>query len=674
MGIKTIIRNNNLVQRILYDRRHYAAYSTEHSNMSKIAYYRKVFPKTTIIGLESSKAKQFDLLVDKLQISPIENPDFFYSLDRFTCIQTEHRIFDNYSIDYNNVVNNDFSSILNTLKDDSDEFTTSAKSIVNSLHKYYLRCMQDEKISEKYNKQLDAISGIFSRPSSSFFEALQRILFYNQFLWQTGHKHNGLGRLDQILYPYYANDINNGRITKEKAVQLLESFFKALHDNTWYKSAMLVGDTGQIIILGGKNADDEYCCNELTYLFIEVSKKLHLPDPKVLLRCSSNMPEDLLSVAVDCISTGIGAPFLSNDDAVIPALISFGYEKDDAYNYVTSACWEPLISGNSCDQNNLCTLNFAKPLVDLFNSEELDKCTSTKEIIDKYLGFLTAYIEKTLKPLENFLFEESPLMSIVSSECLKRKKDIARGGTKYSNIGLTTVGMGSTVNSFVNIEKVVFKEKRLSLKELNEIRKNNYEGQKALQKELRKNKICYGSDYQKVVELTNRIISVTSKEFQKYHTANEGKFKFGLSSPNYIMDAVDTGATLDGRKQGEPFSVHISATIGMALTELLSFAMKMDYQDNRLNGNVVDFIVTPGFLRENKKKFIKLLYMAFSKGVYQLQMNVVDSKTLIEAQKFPDKFPNLVVRVWGFSAYFNDLPKSYQDNLIKRVIESERAA
>ena len=147
-----------------------------------------------------------------------------------------------------------------------------------------------------------------------------------------------------------------------------------------------------------------------------------------------------------------------------------------------------------------------------------------------------------------------------------------------------------------------------------------------------------------------------------------------MSSPSYISDAEKIPATLDGRRQGEPFSVHISSAKAVPTTELLSFAMKLDYNDNRLNGNVVDFFTTPSFIKQNMHKFASLLRSSFSGGIFQMQMNVVDSKTLIAAKADPTLFPELVVRVWGFSAYFNDLPEEYKDVLIARAIESEKAA
>ena len=137
----------------------------------------------------------------------------------------------------------------------------------------------------------------------------------------------------------------------------------------------------------------------------------------------------------------------------------------------------------------------------------------------------------------------------------------------------------------------------------------------------------------------------------------------------YIVPNCNT----DGRRDGDPFSVHISSGVAVPTTELLSFAMKLDYNENRINGNVIDFITSPGMLKQNRDKYTALLRAGFAGGIFQLQMNVVDSKTLIAAKADPTLFPNLVVRVWGFSAYFNDLPEEYKDVLITRAIESEKA-
>ena len=434
---------------------------------------------------------------------------------------------------------------------------------------------------------------------------------------------------------------------------------------------MLLGDTGQIIILGGKRNDLIYHCNDLTYLFIEISKELKLPDPKVLLRVSKDMPDDLLELAIECISTGIGAPLLSNDDVVIPSLIQYGYESEDAYNYATSACWEPLVVGNSCDQNNIQTINFCEPFIRFIDSEDFGLCTNIEDMKKEYYKYLSVYINKTLSRSNKLVFEEDPILTLFNPKILNTGKDITRGGAKYSNLGLTSVGLATVVDSLLNIERLVFQEKRYDIQELNAIRKNNFDGNEQLRKILDNEKEMFGKDDSKVIALTNEIIKFTSNEFNKHRTNLGGRYKFGLSSPSYISDASNIDATFDGRKANMPFATHISGKNGLTPTELINFSSQIDYGENRINGNVVDFFISPSFIKNNADKVLTMLKGGIKKGFFQMQINVVDSKTLIEAQKHPELFPNLVVRVWGFSAYFKDLPKNYQDNLIKRAIEAE---
>lgn len=617
------------------------------------------------------KAERIAELLRHVNIRPVDNGRFFYSLDPYKTATNQNDVYGNCTADIGMLVQSDWSRF--SLPADSD-FARGEQTLIMAMKGYLDRCQKDPTVAEKYKKQLLAIGSLFERPANSLFEALQRILFYNQFLWQTGHTLNGLGHLDWILADLYEREIEEGTLTREGAKELLKDFFCVLHENYWFKSAVLMGDTGQIVILGGRDEDGRYRCNDLTFLFIEISKELRLPDPKVLLRCTADMPEDLLALAVDCIATGIGAPLLSNDDAVIPAMVSCGYEEQDAFHYGVSACWEPLVPGFSFDPNNIASLNFAVPFTHMAASAEFDSAETLEAVLSLYENALKAYIRELLTPLTKKAFEEDPLLSLASPSCQQREKDITRGGAQYSNMGLTSVGLGCVVNSLLNLNDLVFTEKRFSLRELNGARKANFAGQDDLVREMKERTPGYGSDDAAVVGLSRRLIQFVSEEFKKYKTPYGGVFKFGLSSPSYITGAGKVPATFDGRRDGEPFGVHISSAQAVPTTELLSFAAKMDYRDNRLNGNVIDFIVSPGMLSQNRQKYTALLRSGFANGIFQLQMNVVDSKTLIAAKADPTLFPNLVVRVWGFSAYFNDLPEEYKDVLIARAIESERAA
>lgn len=612
-------------------------------------------------------------LLDRVDIVPTDNDTFFYSIDTFKAPIARRRIFDNYTVNYRILVESSFKDIREKLSHHKNQFSEAELALIECIERYVKRCEADEYVKMKYSRQLDAIESLFRRPAENLFEALQRILFYNQFLWQTKHTLNGLGRLDQILIDLYESDLNKGILTRDDAKALLKEFFITLHDNFWYKSAALVGDTGQIIILGGLSENGDYVCNELTGLFIEVAKELRLPDPKVLLRCSAKMPEDLLRLALDCIATGIGAPLLSNDDAVIPALLSYGYNREEACDYVTSACWEPLII-DSCDQNNMKSINFALPLVQMLESHNIESLDTMEKLVEAYISYLQKYIDEMVKKLSRQRFDKDPLLSLLSKSAIKKQCDMTAGGARCNNMGLTSVGMGTTVNSLLNIEKLVYVQKKYTLEHLEEIRRKNYAGSPELIRELKALFPCYGCDDQEVIQLTKRIVNAVSSKLAEHKTKFGGAYKFGLSAPGYISDAKQTQATLDGRKDGEAFGVHISSGMALPTTDLFSFAMQLDYKQNRMNGNVVDFIVNPSLLRQSKQKYVLLLKAGFLGGLFQCQMNVVDSKTLIAARKNPREFPDLVVRVWGFSAYFNDLPEEYKDVLIMRTIESEEAA
>lgn len=188
---------------------------------------------------------------------------------------------------------------------------------------------------------------------------------------------------------------------------------------------------------------------------------------------------------------------------------------------------------------------------------------------------------------------------------------------------------------------------------------------------LKNQKIKYGTDSEEVIEISNEIIKYATKILDQNKNPLGGKYKFGLSAPTYIDESVNFPASFDGRKKGEPFGVHISSDLSNGYTELIQFASKLDYGENRFNGNVVDFIVSPIFIENNFSKFVDFLLLSVKSGFFEMQMNVVSSKKLIEARKNPDKFPNLIVRVWGFSAYFRDLPDEYKDYLIERALKSE---
>ena len=306
---------------------------------------------------------------------------------------------------------------------------------------------------------------------------------------------------------------------------------------------------------------------------------------------------------------------------------------------------------------------------ELLDNEDLSLFNNFNIFFNTYKIYLKKYIENLLNQINLRQWESDPILSLFIENCDKNHLDLSQGGAVYNHYGLTSVSLSNTVNSLFNIKKLVFEENRYSLNELNNARKNNFSDEIVLSD--LKNQKKFGMDDDEIISLTNDITKFTSNLFSSKSTKFGDKFKFGLSAPSYISKSYDIGASMDGRKDAEPFNVHISLEDNKDYTELMRFASKLEYTEHRFNGNVVDFMVSPNIINKNFDKFVDFIKLSVDMGVFQMQLNVVDSKILIDAQKNPNLYPNLIVRVWGFSTYFKDLPKDYQDVLIKRALEND---
>ncbi len=633
----------------------------------------ELFEKIQLIFNRGNKTKQIVSMMKHINIKIRKNNLFQTWIDCGLYVPKSCTMTDNVPPYYPVILDNSLTDLKNKYKMSDGVFYKNELALLKGVEKYIIRVIKeiDKILCENSNcKNLRKTRRYFSRmldeKTASFEEALQRILFWSSMFWQSQHQLVGIGRLDKILdkYPMEDND----------RVAIIKEFYKEMHRYYAFKSGPTsLGDTGQIVILGGLEEDGTYFCNQLTYDFITAIRELRLPDPKALLRVSEKMPDDLLALALECIKTGIGCPLLANDDVVIPSLVEFGYNEEDAYNYVTSACWEPLAYGKSLEKNNIKIINYAAPLTKMILSDNYDKISNFEELIDSYKKELTTYVDSILSMLQDVKWEEDPLTSLFTEACLEKGQDVSTGGAKYNDYGILSVGLSNTVNSLFNIKNLVFGNHKYTLGLIKDVIVANYAGYNEIQKEL---KSCgyYGTDNDLVVNTVREIIDCTEAECNKFKNKFGGKVKFGLSASNYVEAAEGTGATVDGRCNNEPLRAHITASGGITYTELINFASKLDYKGIKSNGNVVDFFVSPSFLENNFDKFLLFIKGAIKSGFFEMQMNVVSSETLIDAKKNPEKYSNLIVRVWGFSAYFKDLPEDYQNILIERALQSEGAA
>lgn len=674
MTLKTYIKND--LWRINY----IIPFTAKYLQYGKVGFLKRSLPviaKLRVVKGEGPRDISTDIvaLMKKVDLDIIEGSSYFYWIDERKTIAVRGVVLSNFCIDYDRVVNGAFNYVADKAIAVGGTYGMRAVAIKEAIGIMRDRAVETitAKCADETTKaqMLADMQNLLEKPAEHLHEGLQRVLFFNQYMWQTRHGLNGLGRLDKILGNLYQNDIEAGLITRESAYDMVYDFLNCLNHWYEYKSSSILGDIGQVIILGGLEPDGTYFCNELTTIFLEAQSALKKPDPKTFLRVSEKMPHELMVTAVKALMTKQGSPLFSNDDVVIPMLKQFGWPDADCYTYCVSACWEPFIPGKSLDQNNIRAFDFYRPLDKALNEGNLNACKDIEDVVKLYEASLRKEWQKFLNELNAYIWACDPFVSMLTDGCNESGKDISEGGAVNSNYGVTSIGMSSAIDTIFNIKKLVFDEKKLSLAELNEKRKANYKGEDDLLNMLKGMKHSYAHDNDEAIALVNRVIAVSNEEVDKYTNPLGGKVKFGLSSPFYVRDAKGAPADVAGRCVGDPYSTHISCP-DVAYTELVNFAGKLDYSGYAFNGNVLDFFVSPGFLESNMDKFVMFMKAAIKVGYFQMQMNIMDSATLIDAKAHPEKYPGLIVRVWGFSAYFNDLPEAYKDVLIERALQSEK--
>lgn len=621
----------------------------------------------------------FKNMCQKAKLSMTKQETFFYNPDFFIFplfnIPENLRPIGNITVSYDDVLNKGILGLKREIeefsfKNNDNRFCKSLLEMCDGIEIYSERVYHFVKrnFPEK-EKLINTLYRVPLYPAKNFFEALQSILTINSLLWMNGYSLIGLGRLDQILYPFYLHAITQGKISQEEVRLLLKEFIKALHKGFKYKSNVLPGDTGQVIVLGGKDKNEIDRSNELTMLFLDIMEELKLPDPKIVLRVSKNTPVEIWEKAVVLLSEGLGYPLFSNDDVIIPAMKQFGYDEKDVYNYVVSACWEPHIPGISFDQNNIDNLNLVKPLIDLFNKKSFSQIKNFDEFLELYRSELKEYTSLSLKNIEKIKFKPAPLLSLLT-KCVE--KDISEGGAKYNHMGILTVGLSNVVDSLFNIKRWLKSQLINSFDDIKSLIDTNFKNRPELQYDAKNNGLKFGHDEEEVIALSNDIMYTILAVIENRFNPLGGRYKIGFSSPAFISAGMSLPATPDGRVEKEPLGVHIaySAASRGNYLELFNFSSKLDYK-KIFNGAVTDIIIESGFLNKNLSIFSSLFRTFLECGGAQLQCNVLNSERLLDAIKYPDKYPNLIVRVWGFSAYFRDLPEEYKQLLLKRAMQYE---
>lgn len=668
--VKTIVKVI-IPRKVIAQVRQYRKISKKYPKMSVFEILRRgsILCANKELNYMDEYVRQFSKIVRKIMIS--DDYGYIYPYDPFVERELLCTPIASITVDFKTVLESNLLDLKGKIQKCNDvSFSKREESIIRSIE--YLANKIFEQLQHKTSKRYQELSSYFPdmlyHTPESLDEALQKILFYDALFWQMRHSHIGLGRLDTILYDYYVNDINKGALTRAQAREKLRNFILVLGKDTVSKSLELIGDTGQYILLGGIDKKGTNVDNELTELFIDILAELRIPDPKIILRVNEHTSDNIWSKAINCINTGIGSPLIMNENIIMDKMKKYGYNAEDVWNVGTSACWEPLIIGKSFDQNNPFRSAIAlKPLNSLIL--EGKQCTSFTEL---YNSYKQEYKKELAAVVKDIRFDCSPLFTLFFDDCLEREKDFTDGGAIYAYHGVQVVSLPNTVNALLNIKRLVFDEHLIGMDDCRNAINSNFVNMEDLRTLLITTGKKFGSTDAEVIDITNDMISFTADVVRELKCNGE-HVKVGFSSPNYISQSKNIEASLDGRKNGEPFAVHISPISSQIdISEILDFSSHLKYEDNCINGNVVDFILPSSYIK-NPDKLRGVLKSACSKGLYELQLNVMDKATLIDAKAHPDKYPHLVVRVWGFSAYFNDLPEEYKDNLIRRADTYEAA-
>ncbi len=509
---------------------------------------------------------------------------------------------------------------------------------------------------------------VAERAPESWWEALQ-LNWFTHLINHTQGAHQ-LGRFDQYMWPVLEKDLRDGGITPEEARELLEC--------QWIKFSMLTDytmDNLQNIILGGQTPDGKDATNPLSYMCMEATDKLETIDPKWSIRVHRNSPEEFLEKACEIIKSGKSETGIYNDETIIAALRRAGVPLVDARDYTNDGCSELLVQGKSTPWAFEGKVKLLKCLERVMaRLEEYDSFDDLMAALKDEISGAVSLAVSSLNLIQHAVpkISPNPWVSASVEGCIEKMMDLTEGGAVYNYSAITATGVADTADSLAAVKKLVYEEARVGKRELLDALRNNFEGSERLRQMLLNRAPKFGNDDDYVDSLAAEIVEHASREVTKHRNPRSGTYTLGLFTyGEYIGHGLVTGATPDGRKAGTGISPNFSPSPGRDRKGPF-LAMKSTAKVNQLltaNGTALDLTLHPSALRGTggNEKLISLI-RAFNKlGGMQVQFNIVDRETLLAAQREPDRYENLTVRLWGFPAYFTRLPREFQDHLIART-------
>lgn len=600
---------------------------------------------------------------------------------------------------------------------DKNIFYKAVLIVIEAVHQFaqrYSKLAQELADKEKDSKrkaELLEISRICAKvpyePATSFYEAVQSVWFIQLILQIESNGHSlSYGRFDQYMYPYYIKDIQEKVITKDEALELLTCLWiKTLTINKVRSQAHTLSSAGspmyQNVTIGGQTPDKKDAVNELSFIVLQSVAQTRLTQPNLTVRYHKNINKKFFDDCIEVMKLGFGMPALNNDEIIIPSFINWGVKEEDAYNYSAIGCVETAVPGKwgyRC--TGMSYINFPRVLlcamndgVDLTTGKRFTKGYGYFKDMNSYEELLSAW-DKTVREMtrysvivENAIDKASErdvpdiLCSALTDDCIGRGKTIKEGGAVYDFISGLQVGIANMADSLAAIKKLVFEEKKITPTELWNAILDDFQSDenKKIQAMLIDEVPKYGNDIDYVDNLVVEAYDSYLDEIKKYpntryHRGPIGGIRYGGTSSisANVGQGMGTMATPDGRNAYEPLAEGCSPAHNAdknGPTAVFKSVAKLPTE--KITGGVLlNQKMTPQMLstEENKQK-LEMLIRAFFNRLhgYHVQYNIVSRETLIDAQKHPEKHKDLIVRVAGYSAFFNVLSKKTQDDIIGRT-------
>ena len=506
--------------------------------------------------------------------------------------------------------------------------------------------------------------------ATTFHEALQFFRILHFTLWASGNYHNTIGRFDQYMFKYLKNDLDSGVLDDDTAFELLEEFFISFNKDSDLYPGIQQGDNGQSMVLGGVDEDGNDAFNLLSEMCLKASLELKLIDPKINLRVTKHTPIEVYDLGSELTKQGLGFPQYSNDEIVIPGLLSKGYDLKDARDYVVAACWEFIIPGYGMDIPNITALSFAK-VVDVAIKKHLETAKDFNFFMKGLKEEMKKELETMISGLKDVYAEPAAFQSLLMNGCVEKARDISVSG-KYNNYGIHGTGISTAVDSLAAVKKYVFEEKSVTAEELIHAVRSNFEEADHFRNKLRYDAPKMGNDDDFADDIAVELLDIFPELTGALRNERGGVFRPGSGSAMYYWWHVkDLDASADGRKKGEPLSANFSPSLNVKVKGPLSVIRSFSKPDMKkiMNGGPLTLELHDTVFRnpENIRKVSYLVKSYMDMGGHQLQINAVNREQLIHAKNHPEQYKNLIVRVWGWSGYFTELDEVYQDHIIQRV-------